>query len=530
MGREGERRAATLLDALGWTPRPDRPDNGCDFSIEIPATADTPAERVFVQVKGSNGFPRLTGDVWSVPVRERALRRYRKLRHPVFLLAVDLATDGIRWLDLQGLLLASPESEDAPLPSESKTRRFHLKPTQVVSAGDAQDLAQAIRQAIDRQSDRHHPPGVALAKHSARMEALDPRIKVVGEYIHDVERYTLLPRETIHFKLTVSDDNPEDRRSLAEALKYGQRAQIDAKAVRIEGSKLLKQIGIDAVRLTIEPEKRPCRIRLSVPFEVDSSSEDAPYLDIDGFICNGWVGGDVELGMADLPISVLLRLSSIGEDPTITWGFDTRSWIGKPVARLPYLRPLLRLIDRLCDRGKLAFAVHEYGEVRHLSTMTVTEPIGQFIGNMRIFLHAVSDLAALCAWLGSDFAWRPEPLDLDELAPFWHVGVRVIQRQPATLPVTGMSVSASPQSEQLFMEDPALARCHLTYDTTLKVNAWDEEIGEIPIKLDFAGAHLERSAEPEGGFIVRPPKHTGVSALLLEVRSSLEARSGSEDP
>jgi hypothetical protein len=76
-------------------------------------------------VKTKSRFSDRKDGSWTVTIRGAIARKYRSLREPVFLFAVDLQRNEIRWANMLAALQVAPRAEDLYAAPRSHSQTGH---------------------------------------------------------------------------------------------------------------------------------------------------------------------------------------------------------------------------------------------------------------------------------------------------------------------------------------------------------------------------------------------------------------------
>jgi hypothetical protein len=180
-----------LMQCLDWIPRKEELDEGIDFNVEIPAHPPHPGRRFLTQVKTKSRFSDRKDGSWTVTIRSAIARKYRSLREPVFLFAVDLQRNEIRWANMLAALQVAPE-----------LRTFTLRPAHILKPDTACELRSAVLAAFDEADDKYHPPLQAVRYRALKLEGLNPGFTVKGAVVaEDALTKTQFQNLTLAFQL-----------------------------------------------------------------------------------------------------------------------------------------------------------------------------------------------------------------------------------------------------------------------------------------------------------------------------------------
>jgi hypothetical protein len=319
IGERGENLVKiAFAELLQWVARKDDLDDGIDLNVEIPAEAEFLSECFLAQVKTFSKVTPLGSGHWSTTLKRTALRKYKRSKHVVLLIMVDLHSGEIRWLDCSGVLRMEPER-----------RTFSIGPEQVLNEATAAGFALAIRHAIEEQSDAHRPPTKALEYRAKRYEAQDPRFKVTAEIIQGVERYSVAAIGAVRVAMTITPATVEDARALEQAYEFGSLADIRVARMKFDGPRFLNRTDLGDSRFSIQPRAIP--FRAGIILTPESGPVVPVSIEVNAAFSRGVRGFEVRTDDPQFPLHITLRVEIVDERRRILRTSSIRPMAGKAI-------------------------------------------------------------------------------------------------------------------------------------------------------------------------------------------------------
>jgi hypothetical protein len=476
---------------LQWVARKDSPDDGIDLNVEIPAEGTYPSERFLVQVKTASVVKPRSNGSWPASVRTAALRKYKRSRHAVFLFAVDLNSEEIRWTDLADALRREPARRTFLLPI---THKFDQQTIDI--------FRHAVRSAIEVQNDSHHPPAQALAYRARQLEAKDPRFTVRGEIIGGVERYTRTVKPGFAPKVKFVPLTKADAKRLGEAVEFGSAAKIKLKSIQIDGLPALTDDETRDSFIKIEPKSRGLRLAITSHLGVGGSEKS--YLELDAKVARGVRGFEVRSDDLACPFQFVLKLKPAQSSCAFTIEIHYEKWNGRPFTRLPLIDQILAIARCFSETGRLTFEVIDYGERREvLSAHTEANRSAKFKQTI-IYLQLLRKVSQICRQIGSVATYSDaDILDIEQVKSLELAYYLLTEKASITLTAQTYTVNPSPDGRTVLLasEPGAVLVCmpmHLHFGKT--------RIGNIPVRVtinDFVAVD-----NTDGTIALRPKSST----------------------
>ena len=398
IGDTAEQAARHLLQVMKLRPRAEDRDDGEDIVVEI-VNGLGHLERIYVQVKGAENWKAGSNGAWRVPVRQNAIARYRRLAHPVFLIAVDVATEEMRFLDLSGRLGSGAIA----------SQRFEVPAANVIDRGSGGALEQAMRRAADRRRVANVP--ATLAQRDQELSAIDPRIGVTTRATGNGIEVRLQAREPVQTILRISAD-PEHMHALARSFAYGRATQVPLRAMQVDGSPLFDVLDLGSAS-ALSVHSSPVVLSGALGW-MDEGGQFQPAFDAQLSAYLGTRGVSVDVHCDGGPIGVFLEgdfgvSSSRGR---INFG---EGWFDELAPALPYLEETEQFLAALADGRQLAFAGRRHGRY---ATPTVFGSSEDMRGLASVLLPAArlaTVISRVCARFAPGARYRDSALEQEEL-------------------------------------------------------------------------------------------------------------------
>lgn len=180
-----------------WVARPQHPDYGLDYVVEVAAAGQLTGQTFAVQLKGTRQL-RLVNGAIRFALSSRHLAYYvDRCRQPVFLVVADVTTGRCYWLFLQQYALEAM----AHRPWRDQ-QRVTLRIPEAQQIDDHAQL-QAALDAAERYMRALQPAALPTAVHAEkrRLESLDPRFAVTVRTDGDQTHYRVDAKQTVKFNL-----------------------------------------------------------------------------------------------------------------------------------------------------------------------------------------------------------------------------------------------------------------------------------------------------------------------------------------
>jgi hypothetical protein len=476
-----------FFEILQWIPRKDHPDDGIDLNVEIPSEDERPSERFLVQVKTASAIKPLRNNYWSASIDNAAALKYLRSRHAVFLFRVDLKTEEIRWIDLLHVLLKEPERRTCSLP-----------PSQRLDADSAKIFRDAVRQAIQAQDDRHHPPKSALKYREQQLEAKDSRFTVQGEIVGGREQYRFIAKKDFRARVKVVPRTKRDARRLVEAHDFGSKAEIKLKSYRIEGAPVFEREGSSDSTMRIEPHAR--KFRMAVTSFTNAEPQEKSHIEMNAEMSRGFRGWELRSADPECPLEIALRLDKTDDGKNkFEVNIVYERWNGRAFTQLPILPQLLALARCFADRGQVIFEWIEFGERRQILTTTVQADRTLRFKHTVNHLQFLSQVADVCREIGSDarFSSRDvlEPSQLESFSAAYRL------TRGESVPLDGFEPTLTPTARglQALRESPSST---VQVKMPMLLTLGETVVGELPIQATIE--KFSFSENVDGTVTLRP--------------------------
>jgi hypothetical protein len=275
---------------------------------------------------------------------------------------------------------------------------------------------------------RSFVPSAISNVHSASskfLESLDPRFTVSSSFADGASHFILKARESTQFSFAIdSQYEPDIHLKFQKLRDFGQAVEFDARAVSIEGSRLLEEI-LAASRdgkLTLSPMAREAVHKLWALDE--ASGHRVQFEDVRGTITAGRkrmnFSGTACGGIFSFSYS---KSSEAGQTrATVNLQMDLQTWEELDVRHLPYLEPLSEFLRALAAGASFMSALVVDGlEVMRSRPVPVAD-VG-FISDTLPLLEYAGAAASLAKFLGVEIRFRAETcFTAGELQQLIHLG------------------------------------------------------------------------------------------------------------
>lgn len=329
-----------------WIIRERHPDFGVDYLIEIFENKEPAGLEFAVQLKGTEN-PRIVRTTARFSAETPHLVYWMdKIRHPVFLVHIDVKTKQGWWLFIQKYIHDGKIRPDW----RAKTKVSVEFPIDQ-RLDDVPTLRKAIEEAV------HFMPNLwpgsiqpSIRAEKARLEGLDPRFVVGVKATENTTDFQFAAREEdVPFTFTFHVNPSEFESAVSEPMARGEPISLANTRVEVSGSKLLQEIISKSTHLHIQKRVR-CHVKLR------ATNGDVLVEPINGEI----VGGTREWRFNGALSPPVLRVQSEfprknGSQMEIPYDitFDVSKFDGKPVLSLPYFDQLYSLFSALGKQSEV---------------------------------------------------------------------------------------------------------------------------------------------------------------------------------
>jgi hypothetical protein len=408
-GRAAELAVEALLHSWNWDPREEIPDEGYDFCVEVPATNTMPTHRFLIQVKSSGEMAVRSDGSWSVRITKKRLNEYRQHRLPVFIIGINLATKECRWCDVDDeASVATPRRRDRK-PGRAKATKapnYYLKLTKELAAGQEIDetFAAAVIAAWRRRDDQFHPPAVAAKVREEFLRKRDPRFDVQVNVVNGQEIRVIAARdEPVTLDASLRFATRDGAEALQDTFRFGIPATVKTAEFRLEGSDLFRDMPSSG---ELSVGAHPQRKRMLLGYRVQGSESGQRWeIEEDGELFTGSDGGEWRVLGNECPLHVKIRVELVKQRLTLSYSLQRAVWNGKDVRRLPFLAPLLSLMDGALTSGGISLGVRDQGIVSTLAEVPIAEERAQF-EHIAEWLRCVAALSDICKFADRRFVWN----------------------------------------------------------------------------------------------------------------------------
>lgn len=468
-GATGENLVSIALrEHMDWIPRKDEFDEGIDLNVEVPSDPTRPGRRFLAQVKTRTQFRDRRDGSWAVTIRGAVARKYRTLREPVFLFAVDLQRNEIRWANVTCALKAHPDE-----------RTFGLNSAHVLKPETAYKLRSAVFDAFDESDDQHHPPLEALRYRQNKLESLNPNFTVKGAIVDGVERYEFGLRQGESHRVRLKTRTEEAARMLQDAHDFGSRVELALKSEDITGLPTLWNPTVGGFLLKIEARSKRFRLGLT-----STPLDDAPALslELDAELARGAVGWEVRTADPACPFEFRVMISDPGLEGRFEFRWNDHPWEGKLLAQLPGLKSLQRLTSMLSRPGTLTFDWVDSCE-RHLMTSLVVQPeSNEYLKGILQRIEFYRQVAELCRGLGFHSVYHTGDVLTENQFQNLELAFLLLPGKP--IPFNGYRYPVVPNDEGR-RGLHASAPVSLILQMTLELTHGQTRLGSMPVRSDI---------------------------------------------
>lgn len=468
-GATGENLVSIALrQHMDWIPRKDEFDEGIDLNVEVPADPPRPGRRFLTQVKTRTQFRARKDGSWTVTIRGAIARRYRSLREPVFLFAVDLQRNEIRWTNVTAVLKVRPNE-----------KTFCFDRQRVLKPETASKLRSAVLDAFDESDDHYHPPLEALRHRERKLEGLNPSFTVKGAIVDGVERYEFGLRQGNNHKVSLKSRTEEATRKLQEAHDFGSRVALALSTEDIAGLPILPHPIIGESLLKIEARSKRFRLGLtSTPLD-DSPSL---ILELDAELARGAVGWEVRTADPACPFEFRVMISDPGLEGQFEFRWDDHPWEDRPLAKLPGLKSLHRLASMLSRSGTLTFDWIDTCERRTMTSFVVQPESTTYLKGVLQRIEFFCQLAELCQSLRLESAYHTSDVLTENQFQNLALAFSLLPGNP--IPFSGYRYTVTPTEEgRLGLH--ASAPVSLTLQMALELSHGNTRLGSMPVRSDI---------------------------------------------
>lgn len=471
IGRRAQAAARKLFEDMELMPRREDEDDGEDLVLEV-VNGLGQIERVLVQIKGSESWASSSEAAWNVPVRANAIGRYRQLAHPIFLVAVDLATEEIRWLHLDPLLGNT---------SNPKTRRFAMPVTARINVEDAEAFKTALRVAAD--SRRLGAVPKSLAEHERELEASDPRFIVRAIANARGMSYELRARVPVAAAFQVKAERAAAE-AFAHAVGHGRPATLAVASIAASGSPLFAALNQKAGFLTLTGNAREVSGSLGW---IDQAGTFQPAYDSRFTVHHGHQGLSLDVESDGAPFHVELEGTYGQNKANLQFTLDLAPWLGRPLRAVPYLDQTAALFEALVGGAPMAFAERRYGKYERVQPIPSSDELRSYAASVLGVIRLVQAIARVSQRFAPDILFQGTDLQNDEfqslviLDSVVRTGSSAVDSIAATVHlVEGGELPPNKTPDDVIV----------TADLTLQL--WGREVALVPIvmvvpEFDFTG-------------------------------------------
>ncbi|MBN1838313.1 MAG: DUF4365 domain-containing protein [Spirochaetales bacterium] len=353
-----------------WPVRKQDPDYHVDYVVEIGTGGEPSGLRFDVQLKGKER-PRTRHSYLECRMKVKHLAYYLdRVLEPVFLVLVDVTDRKGYWLFLQRWL--RDECPDRNWRGQNSVP-VRIPLTQALE--DSDRLRLAVEDAIRCMREmRPGSPEAALRAETARLESLDPRVKVEMAVGPAGREITVTPLETIRGTIEVAGlSAPEFSQRMGALVRTGQTAYFKRGEITVAGFPLLDTAlkGEHDWELTMESTRR-LKAELSLSSE-DPEGRRRRHGVASGELALGAAGCHFEGQLADSPI--WLSFAMTPEDLSRNcWNVtvETRAdeWEGRRLSALPGIDIVEGLSRATVDAE--GFLIEFFAAGRHVFTASAT--------------------------------------------------------------------------------------------------------------------------------------------------------------
>lgn len=219
------------------------------------------------------------------------------------------------------------------------------------SKNDGVDLVTAVLQGSPKSLCLNALHNVSIAS-TKSLESLDPRFRIKASYNDSLTEFTLLAKEDLTCQLTVVGGYKEEfDQKFEKLIKHGESLEIDARAIRLGGSRLFEFITSDIKMDKFILSNSIKKSAVQKLWLKSHATHEVFYLDdIHGEICFGDESfsfvGSAYGGLLELKYSNVFLSEKSGR-LTFTITVDYKKWDAKPINALPYFGKIQQLFSYL---------------------------------------------------------------------------------------------------------------------------------------------------------------------------------------
>ncbi|MEX2672848.1 MAG: DUF4365 domain-containing protein [Phycisphaeraceae bacterium] len=333
-----------------WVARPQHPDYGIDYLVEVAADGQMTGQTFAVQLKGTRQLRLVNGTVRFALSSKHLAYYVDCCRQPVFLVVVDVTNERCYWLFLQQYALEAV----AQRPWRDQQRvTVHIPETQKIH--DHEQLQNSVAEA-ERYMIALQPAALATAvdAEKRRYESLDPRFAVTVRTDGDQTHYRVNAKQTVQFNLHLTGAPERMQQAIENLIERGLPVDLSELDVKVDGSPLIEKIVGTAA--TMQHQKS-----IEARLEVCAVADDREVARLDTIV-GILAGGPKEMRFAgtlpESPLSIRfpLALDETEDRGSITmdFGFRVEEWTGQRIRHLAYFDPLYELFTAV-QQGALLF-------------------------------------------------------------------------------------------------------------------------------------------------------------------------------
>lgn len=467
-----------LMQYLEWTPRKEELDDGVDFNVEVPADHRHPARRFLAQVKTRSEFVDRKGGSWTITIKDDVIAKYRSSREPVFLFAVDLKRNQIRWLNLFAVLKANSELKTFTLPSAN-----------TLDSESASELRSSVFAAFDEADDQFHPPLQALRYRERKYEELNPGLTVKGAIIGGQEQYEFGLREGTALRVTVRTRTETSAKALQQAYEFGSRAEVTVRSEDITGLPSLQLPRQGESTLRIEPISK--RVRLGLTSRPSDGSSPL-MLELDAELARGTIGWEVRSADSTCPFDFRAPVSDQESEGHFSLNWNDRPWKGQPFSRLPGLVPLQKLAAMISQSGTLTFYAIEHGERHPMMSLIVDPEPDSGLKETVATIDFFGQLADLCRSLGFNAVFRTEDGLTEKQLRDLELAFQLLKNSPIPFNGYRYSITLTEEGVRALRES---AQVPMSLQMTLGLNYGETPLGCMPIRSNIRKHVITNTSE-----------------------------------
>ena len=347
-----------------WVWRPQDPDYGIDYMVEIWENSAFTGLTFGVQLKGKESLSRSHGFL-RVSFESDHLAHYLdKIRQPVFLVLVDRSRKCGYWIFLQRYVLSELEGKNW---RGQKTVTIQVPPEN--SLGDSSRLREAVADAT-RFMDALHPASIELAirNQKLKLESLDPRFRVSVTATDEGQQYELAATQSVQIKLSGEVGQIE------KLVEHG--APVPKAGIQVTGSALIEKMLEEAQTIQLS-HTADVMVRLS---GVDADGTGiSDTIDIPGKAEGGTNETRILADLARSPLHLEITLLREPRSIRAAGYFDPGKWVGQQISHLAYFNQISSILESISSDGRLLLQCLQDGN-RHFSAVFSPESVAGLRG------------------------------------------------------------------------------------------------------------------------------------------------------